>query len=322
MRKLSVVVTLMLAMIVAVPVQAATSTGVFVSDNSSLANFQSWAGAIHSAFIAFGWVQTSDTGQTVPSAAVAVPSSTYLYVIYKANDSLASTQPIYVKFAYGFSSTSPRIQFTVGLGSNGSGTITSPMNGQPWEITEDETNHGSTTYNCWFSGDAGDFRMYLWQSTTTNLATFFDISRSVNSSGVATADYFTSLSASAGFTGGTNGRPLQTEESNSYNYTAQEGWWGVGCPSAGTGFDNGTVAALPIFPLIGKVGNPLLDVMGACASDVSDGATVTVASLYGGTHTYIAVNRATNGAANNFSAALTKGGTGTQTTMAFLMRYE
>lgn len=303
----------------------ATANGNYVSDNSTLANFQSWAGAIHSAITAFGWVQTSDTGQTVPSAAASVPSNAYNYVIYKANDSLAASMPIYLKFEYGYSSTSPRIRMTVGTSSNGSGTITgNVVSSAPWEITTLESNQGSTTFPCFFSGDAGNFRMYMWQSPVINTGVFFSIARSVNSSGAGTSDYFTVLSASAYYGVGPNTGLWQQTISSSYVYFRENGFIGIGITAgSGTGAASGTVAAYPIFPHIGKIGNPLLDVMGACGSDVADGATVTVASMYGSTHSYIALKSPSTAWQYGFSVAIGKSPTDSiWTLMALLMRYE
>jgi hypothetical protein len=83
---------------------------------------------------------------------------------------------------------------------------------------------------------------------------------------------------------------------------------------------NGTVAALPVFPIIGKIGNPSLALMTAAANDISDGSTVTVASMYGSTHTYVA---ALNGTNNNggfgYAAGVRISG---GYAMGILLRYE
>ena len=71
----------------------ATATSSVVCDNSSLANFQAWVAAIWSAFGTFGWAQTADTGQSANPPA-AVPSSAYVYQIFKAADAAATATPI------------------------------------------------------------------------------------------------------------------------------------------------------------------------------------------------------------------------------------
>lgn len=302
----------------------ATATGNYVSDNSSLANFQSWTGALFTAIESFGWLQTSDTGQAA-NPPTAVPSSTYVYRVYKANDSLASTLPIYLKAEVGYSSTSPRIRMTTSTGSNGSGTLTgNVVTSAPWEITNLETNQGSTTFPCYFSGDAGNFRMYMWQSNTVYTGVLFAVARSVNSSGASTSDYFTTLCANAYWGTGAYSGMWQQTISSSYVYPRDIGFVGVGLTSgSGTGYANGTVAAYPIFPHIGKIGNPMLDMMGACAGDISNGSTVSVASMYGSTHTYIAVTDASTGYNQGFATSLNGIPVGSvYQKMALLMRYE
>lgn len=313
----------------------ATATGNYPCDNSTLANFQAWSGALYNAFIAFGWLQTSDTGQAAnpPSA---VPSSAYVYWIFKSNDSQSSTLPIYVKVEIGYSSTSPRIRMTVGTASNGSGTITGQVTtSAPWEISQPgpvgnygnvlETNNGSTQFPCYFSGDAGEFRMYLWQSVSVITGVLFVIERSKDSSGAKTADYFTVAGcANRSTLVSGNFQQQQTILSGSSG-NLESGIINPALTSgSGSGAALGTVAALPVFPVYGKVGNPMLGLMAVAAGDVADGAIVTVTNFYGGTHTAVGVKGATvvgsNTAIGISSAFGYRSNNGSS--MAGLMRYE
>ncbi len=270
----------------------ATVTGNYVLDNSSLANFQSWTSVIYDAFIALGWIQTADTGQAAYPIA-AVPSNTYVYWIFRTNGPLHATLPIYIKVGLGYSSTSPRIQVTIGTGSDGTGTITGNVcSSPPWTITHNASNAGATTYPCYFSGDADEFRMYMWQGNT--YGTLFVIERSKAVDGSNSGDYFTVFS--------------NTGYSSSYGHQ-QSITASTVCPSMvlslcvsvttiTTGLFNGVVAAFPVFPFIGPLGNQCLGIMGVIATDVSDGALVTVNNIYGFSHNYIAL---TGPAGNNFS---------------------
>src|ERR1017187_8520427 len=107
-----------------------------------------------------------------------VPSSTYVNSIWVAQDAAAGTQPIYVKMAYGNSTSAVNIAITPGSGSNGSGTISNAGANTPWVMGGTTTNSGATTYPCYFSGDSGSFRMYLWQVTSVNNGLLFGICRS------------------------------------------------------------------------------------------------------------------------------------------------
>jgi hypothetical protein len=301
----------------------ATSTGNFVFDNSSLANFKSWAQAISNAFAAFGWTQTADTGQVVWGSIGAVPASTYVYEVWKANDAQAATLPIFVKVEYGFSATSPRVRVTPGTGSNGTGTITGAVSAAPWELETNTAAQGATTFPCFFSGDAGEFRMFMWSSTTVNVGLLFCIERAKDSSGNKTTSYFTVLNANANASNAAATSTFQNQQSVLSTSLIGNRDTGIIAPAltnnSGSGSFNGTVAALPVLPIIGKVGNPMLGVMAVAAADVSDGATVTVTSMYGGTHTYVAARG--SGATPGYSLALGHRSLN-PTAMALLMRYE
>jgi len=299
----------------------ATATGNYASDNSTLANFQAWTTAIFNAFVTTcGWVQTADSGQAANPIA-SVPSSAYVYWIFKANDAAAATLPIYVKVGLGFSATSPRIQITVGTGSNGSGTITGATinGGSPWTITANNANQGATTFPCFFSGNAGEFRMMMWQSggatNSTNPACLFGVERSKDSSGAVTTDYFTciAMNKTANQTTIAGGQQSVMTTSLSANQRICVLASSLVSPP-GTGAFNGTVTAYPIFPDVGKVGNPMLGFMQVYSADISDGATVTVASMYGATHNYIGYNNST-GTTTNWMGCPSAGS-------ALLMRYE
>jgi hypothetical protein len=259
----------------------ATATSNVVSDNSSLANFKSWAQFISNFFTTAGWTQTGDTGQVNWGTIASVPSSAYVYEIWKAADSQASTTPIYVKVEYGFSATAPAIRITVGTGSNGSGTITGPTMG-PYQVTPNFANQGGTTYPCYASGDSGEIRFMMWQSNTA-AETLFGIERSKDSTGAKTTDYFTLNACNAA-----SSAFIQQTILGSLVTPQELQWMSFGSSNAGsTETFNGTTAANPVFPRIGKQGNPMLGWLTATGADVAEGASVTV-SIYAANHTYIA----------------------------------
>jgi hypothetical protein len=263
----------------------ATATATVVCDNSTLANFKSWAQAISSAFSTLGWTQTADTGQVNWSTIASVPSSTYVYEIWEAADSASSTTPIFVKFEYGFSSASVAFRVTVGSGSNGSGTITGSVIG-PWATTG-LANQGATTFNCYFSGDAGTFRLMMWQTFTLG-CTVFGIERSRDTSGAETTDYVTALMAAANSTGGAWHQ--QTMVSGSPTVCPAGGAINSSNGSVATAFATATgkVAAFPVIPIVGYPGNQMLGFVAAVAADVneSNGTPATV-NIYGSNHSYL-----------------------------------
>ena len=290
----------------------ATSTGNFVCDNSSLANFKNWAQAISNAFAAMGWTQTTDTGQVNWGSIASVPSSTYVYEVWKAADGLAATLPIFIKMEYGFSGTQVGVRVTVGTSSNGSGTITGAVaNGFSAQLITNNanfnSNQGATTFPCYFSGTAGEFRMLMWLNGAAT-PFLFCIERSKDATGANTADYFTIVWCSSAMRQQTitSALTVTTFETQVMGFT--------GSANNGTGAFGGTVAAFPLFPLIGKLGNPMIGVMAVIASDVADATSVTVASMYGSTHTYISAK--TGGVFQRFAQVFNG------VSNAVLMRYE
>jgi hypothetical protein len=90
------------------------------------ANLIAMASFIDTTLIGGGWLRTADTGQLDISTLVGTSTQNTVlgYKVYKSNDGLTD---IYLKVEFGVSGGSswPGIWFTAGLGSNGSGTITS-----------------------------------------------------------------------------------------------------------------------------------------------------------------------------------------------------
>jgi hypothetical protein len=91
------------------------------------APLRTWITAIHNTLSAIGLVQTSDAGQ-VNLATVTMPGAEGIagYEIWRFNDSEQATNPIFIRIEYhrGDAIGTPRLQFQVGKGSDGSGGLT------------------------------------------------------------------------------------------------------------------------------------------------------------------------------------------------------
>lgn len=291
----------------------AIATSNLVHDNSTLANFQSWAQFIFNAFsVTAGWTQAADTGQTAPSAAASVGS---FYFIFKMADALQATCPVFVKISYGTNGTTVQFAVQVGQGSNGSGTLTGAVSNNVGNSLT--TNEGVSTFPCYASGDSGSIRIFMWQSGSQNTGFLFGVERSKNASGVNTAEYVTFLAADANsnsgnffwawqhlLAGNVNPQPTLTG-------SGVAGWPIIAPPPGGTLNFNGTTAAIPFLPLPGKPGNPLLDWAGTAYGDVVEGQTNITVSIYGANHNYISTKQ------NLFSNLYNQG-----FKVALLMRYE
>lgn len=161
--------------------------------------FRSHISSITAALSAMGLVQTSDTGQldiatiTVPGSYPAIAG----YQIWRFNDALQTTSPIFIKIGYGrYSSTSvggTYLIVEIGTGTNGASTITGVGSGS--NITLVYVNSFSVT-------DSGSSRQHMISSDGSGLAWsgnydtgasyslkfFFSIDRFRDSSGVPNGD--------------------------------------------------------------------------------------------------------------------------------------
>jgi hypothetical protein len=250
----------------------------------------------------------ASAGTGVITKQTTVPSSTFVYSIWVSQDTASGTQPIYLKMWYGYSTSSVQFQVTPGSGSNGTGTITNPGNSTPWPGGNLNANQGASVFSSYFSGDSGSFRMYLWQSASINCGILFGVSRSVDSSGAKTADYFSARIANANQTGYNAEQAFSLAAGNGPFSQGQYGWTSSGCKLT-TGNYGGVTACTPISPLVPPTivfGNPLLDFVGIKGGDTGDGATITVNPLYAASHTFIVAKGAFSGqvlyGSNNDSA--------------------
>lgn len=92
------------------------------------ATWRTWATALSTVLRGCGLVKTADTGQVADfSAAVRPAASTAAgYEIFRFNDAMQATAPLFLKVEYGTSVTPTRPAYwvTVGRGSDGAGAIT------------------------------------------------------------------------------------------------------------------------------------------------------------------------------------------------------
>lgn len=133
----------------------ATANPTITFDSTSDANFRTWGSAVSSALQTCGLVQTSDTGQinwtTVTRTAAAYTGGGGAeviqgYEIYKFNDSLQATFPVFIKVEYGYirdenvngagvAVTAPVLYVNVAASTNGSGTLNGTMIGTRTRVT-------------------------------------------------------------------------------------------------------------------------------------------------------------------------------------------
>lgn len=100
------------------------------SDN---ATFRAWGSELSAKLAEAGLIKTADTGQIDwLTAARPVINTAAGYEIWRFNDALQATAPIFLKLEYGTGTgaATPGLWLTVGTGSNGAGTLTGTTTGR------------------------------------------------------------------------------------------------------------------------------------------------------------------------------------------------
>lgn len=101
-----------------------------IGDTPAHSSIRAWAQFFEDTLVATGgWIVTTDTGQTLPSAlnGVGTANTKSGYRIYRMNDALQATYPVFMRIDFGGGinlGNSPGIWPTIGTGSNGAGVIT------------------------------------------------------------------------------------------------------------------------------------------------------------------------------------------------------
>lgn len=281
-----------------------TSQQFLVNDNSTAANFKSWASALSNFVRSCGWTNSADTGQLNGAGAAnwagvtTVPGvSSFYYEIFQPGDGLTN---FYLKLEYGNSTSanSPTVRISIGTGTNGAGTLTGFMTTASLAAPDDYvTPSTSATYECDFSGDSGRLSILLWRNAGNGVQVFA-VQRSLNASGVPTGTYATVWTAGwPGFLGssGTSGY-MQT-----LHFTLGPCLWFPNRPQTGTASGwpcratrwqgssafNGQIPIDFIAPVVGVWDYPCTVLGVAWAADITEGVPFSVTNQYGQTKTYM-----------------------------------
>lgn len=161
----------------------------FLADD---ATFRTWGSGIAAQLTAVGLVQAADTGQ-INWTTVARPgaiNTTAGFEIWRFNDSLQATKPVFIKLEYGVAGAldRPRVAVSVSTATNGTGTLT----GQVSSVRTIGPTASKSTGNTLPSYCAGSTsRLNLAMNLDTVSATFglaTLIERTKTAAGVDTGD--------------------------------------------------------------------------------------------------------------------------------------
>lgn len=278
-------------------------------DNSTDANFRLWVAWISTQMAAAGWVQTADTGQ-INTATVAKPTAANNYPgfeIWRTNDGLTN---FYLRLDYGAGSNQlyPSLKVQWGVGTNGTGTLSSPGTQQTVSVTANSTS----PMTCYMSGATDRIFFGMWSnggSTSTYLG--FYAERVKDGTGANTSERFSTWSY--GYT-------------NSYFQTIVTAAYGgphsvvSRCPAMNmqeysgvtTASDGLTTSIFEVYPMRSGVRfDPLANIFAYYKADLIAYSILTF-QVYGSNHDYIAMDLGTG--ANPSTSA--------HTNFGMLVRYE
>lgn len=266
------------------------------------AAFRAWGSIVSAALATAGWVQTADTGQINWTTVTRAANNTAAgYEIWRLNDSLQSTAPIYLKVEYGTAAgaTLPGMWTTAGTGSDGAGALTS-VAGSGTSVTTRQPVHVANSIDTWpnslqaleVNGDGSSLVLAFWPNTGGLGGMFFALERFRNWDGTTNGDGFVVMYGASG----TNGIIQKTQSVYFTTTITQPGQLSTTpAPSMGLGgtFSScvvgNTLYPLPILPGWGfKAQAPLAMLMLVARTDLTAGNSFTI-THYGVAHTFHAL---------------------------------
>ncbi len=266
----------------------AARTSSLAPSNSTDALFRLWINEIHNSLIAFGWVQTSDTGQ-INFSTVTRPAAinTYQgYAVYRMADSLQATCAVFMRLDFGTQASTdlPAVKIKVGIGStDGAGTLTGNLSTQ--QVMNNSTSGANTTaFNCRCSGSTSSFRMHMWSSSVNAIGWTLVVERDRDSTGAETSlgvnIFFTYCSTSSQIV--KNSQFLELAGGTG----TQDAVWYAMLSNQTSQSAGGVVGVAPAHCQLGPMRNPSIGLILVARQDFQLEVTYPIA-VYGVTHTYL-----------------------------------
>lgn len=254
--------------------------------NSSDANFRAWGSYLSARLAAVGLVQTGDTGQ-INWTTVLTPAgiNTYQgYEVWRFNDTLQATSPVYIKIQYGEGSAvdGPGIRVQFGSGSDGAGNLT----GNVSTARDAEGNAQAAACIVVGSGSSSRFCFAGGFLAASGLGLCFGFERMKDATGADTAEGVMWCAHSTGnvsSTASVNQSTLWNSAVGDYGLVEDDL---MGLFPSGTTMKTVTQQMVqPLFHNKGVYTNPQLNFVGIYTNDTP--ATNTIAAyMYGVSHQY------------------------------------
>ena len=282
-----------------------TVSGNVVPRSSSNAEFRAWGSFISQALANCGLVQVTCVGQVDWSTATA-PNGLGQYSnfeVWRFNDALQNTCPVYVKIAYGSSAynmAAPNLFWGLGSSVDANGTLGGFRNWNPYAsqatyggLTETATTvaFANNTLISYICGATNRFSVAMWVRGTGSVRTsaiYLSMERTPDANGNPTNDsvLVTYGSNYAPYWGQCVWNPYTGQMGHEANTSAS--YWGIMHPQTGGGTRGANTSVYPVFhdkgggPFL----NPGLNHLAYWHSEFTAGTPNTF-SYYGSNHTYM-----------------------------------
>lgn len=279
-------------------------TGPYPNYVTDVAMFKTFCQLFHDNFAATGMVQVMDTGTLVISAIAAKPAlntPTPGFEIWRFNDALQSTSPLFVKVEYGVANNVniPQMWISVGTGTNGAGTLTftgwpgatAVITRRPMQVSTSTPVPAQTlpVFFTYLSDNSWAFLAWPTPTIDSTGVWFFSVERFRNADGTPNGDGVTTMSAS---TSGTTVAMFSESRlflAGATQMTAGNQYWQIPyTPQGQAGCVLGTTMyPLPVFTGISpRIAAPSQFVVGLGQTDYGAGLTFTC-DHYGAPHLFV-----------------------------------
>jgi len=254
--------------------------------NSSDANFRAWGSYLSARFAAVGLVNTTDTGQ-INWGTVTTPAgiNTYQgYEIWRFNDALQASAPVFFKIQYGEGSAvdGPGVRVQFGSGSDGAGNLTGNLS----TAYDAEGNTNAAACIVVGSGDTGRFCFAGGFLAASVLGLCFGFERMKDATGADTVEGVMWCAHSTGnvsSTSAVNQSALWNSAVGNYGLV-EDDLMGL-FPSGSTMKTATQQMVQPLFHNKGVYTNPQLNFVGIYTNDTAANSTF-LAYMYGVSHQY------------------------------------
>lgn len=286
--------------------------------NTTAPLFRAWVQWVHDQFAAAGWINTADTGQMdIPTASNPTATNQKIgYKIYRMNDALQATAPVFVKIEFGGRGTSgavPAMWVSVGQGSDGAGALTNVrFDGVNTNNAADPTvgsgisSASSTNMTSFASGSTSRISIVLFTQTSTNydyvMVLCIERARDVDGVLIGTAVIMQYTEQATGINGITGSRFILLAAGG--QPPIEKGLHYILSFSNPSAFGGDVGIGIPI-PMKGVAQPPGIGVIVVKSSDFTDEAQFSV-TIYGVAHTYQRCRSSTTGRQTSTSPNFTQ----------------